>query len=71
MGIDRGPLEGKDDNDFWSTKDSVNIDCVIKTLNSAGEMSDTENTEYPTPKPPKESEPPKTPEKKAEEVSAL
>ncbi|XP_066153414.1 protein split ends isoform X3 [Euwallacea fornicatus] len=46
------PLENKEDNEFWSAKDSVNIDSVIKTLGSADELSDTEN-KTPTVEPPK------------------
>ncbi|XP_050298121.1 protein split ends isoform X2 [Anthonomus grandis grandis] len=38
-------MDNKEDNDFWSAKDSVNIDSVIKTLGSADELSDTENKE--------------------------
>lgn len=35
-------LEAKEDNEFWSAKDSVNIESVIQTLGSADEMSDSD-----------------------------
>ncbi|XP_030745422.1 protein split ends-like isoform X3 [Sitophilus oryzae] len=42
-------LETKEDNEFWSAKDSVNIDSVIKTLGSADELSDTDHKEQQVP----------------------
>lgn len=32
--ISEDPLESKDDNEFWFTKDSVNIDSAIITFNA-------------------------------------
>lgn len=42
--------EPKED-EFWSAKDSVNIESVIKTLGSADELSDTENNKPSEPAP--------------------
>ncbi|KAL1497996.1 hypothetical protein ABEB36_008866 [Hypothenemus hampei] len=42
------------DNDYWSAKDSLNIDSVIKTLNSIDEVSEKEKSiEIPTEESPK------------------
>ncbi|CAH1136007.1 unnamed protein product [Ceutorhynchus assimilis] len=62
--IEEDPLGSKDDNDFWSNN-TVNIDSVIKTLNSADELSDNEHKDD---KPPAivatdKEELPKSPEK--------
>ncbi|KAH1025711.1 hypothetical protein HUJ05_010386 [Dendroctonus ponderosae] len=38
-------LEAKEDNEFWSAKDSVNIESVIQTLGSADEMSDSDHNQ--------------------------